>query len=34
LASIQKAKNIIGYDPQYSLQDGLRESIKWYQNNL
>ncbi len=34
LASIQKAKNLIGYDPQYSLQDGLRESIKWYEDNL
>ncbi|QJP34901.1 SDR family oxidoreductase [Nonlabens sp. Ci31] len=34
LASIQKAKDVIGYDPQYSLQDGLKESIKWYQDNL
>lgn len=34
LASIQKAKEVIGYDPQYSLKQGLRESIKWYQDNL
>jgi UDP-N-acetylglucosamine 4-epimerase len=34
LASIQKAKEVIDYDPKYSLQDGLRESIKWYQDNL
>jgi len=34
LASIEKAKKILGYNPKYSLQDGLREAVKWYWNNL
>ena len=33
-ASIDKAKNRLGYNPQYSLQKGLKESVKWYWNNL
>jgi UDP-N-acetylglucosamine/UDP-N-acetylgalactosamine 4-epimerase len=34
LASIDKAKLLLGYDPQFSLQTGLKESIKWYWENL
>lgn len=34
LASIEKAKTILGYDPKYSLQDGLKEAISWYWNSL
>lgn len=34
LASIDKAKNLLGYTPQYSLRDGLREAVKWYWYNL
>lgn len=34
LASIDKAKNLLGYDPQYSMQNGLREAVKWYWENL
>ena len=34
LASIDKAKNILGYNPKYSLQDGLKEAVNWYWNNL
>ena len=34
LASIDKAKTILGYDPKYSLQDGLKETVSWYWNNL
>lgn len=34
LASIDKAKNLLGYSPQYSLRDGLREAVKWYWYNL
>jgi UDP-N-acetylglucosamine 4-epimerase len=34
LASIDKAKELLGYDPKYSLQEGLREAVKWYWNNL
>lgn len=34
LASIEKARRLLGYDPQYSIRDGLKESTKWYLNNL
>jgi UDP-N-acetylglucosamine 4-epimerase len=34
LASIEKAKKILGYNPKYSLQDGLKEAVEWYWNNL
>lgn len=34
LASIEKAKNMLDYNPQFSLRDGLKEAVKWYWNNL
>lgn len=34
LASIEKAKNLLGYKPKYSLQEGLQEAVSWYWNNL
>ena len=34
LASIDKAKNLLGYNPKYSLQEGLKEAVSWYWNNL
>lgn len=34
LASIDKARNLLGYDPQYNLKAGLREAVKWYWENL
>ncbi|WP_348799435.1 SDR family oxidoreductase [Flavobacterium adhaerens] len=34
LASIEKAKSILGYNPKFSLQEGLKEAIDWYWNNL
>ena len=34
LASIDKAKTMMGYDPQFSLQEGLKEAIDWYWENL
>jgi UDP-N-acetylglucosamine 4-epimerase len=34
LASIEKAKRLLGYDPKYSLKSGLKEAIKWYWENL
>lgn len=34
LASIEKAKKMLGYNPKYSLQDGLKEVVGWYWNNL
>lgn len=34
LASIDKAKSLLGYNPKYSLQEGLKEAVNWYWNNL
>ncbi|WPO79536.1 SDR family oxidoreductase [Flavobacterium sp. KACC 22761] len=34
LASIEKAKNMLGYNPKYSLEQGLKEAVNWYWNNL
>jgi len=34
LASIDKAKNLLGYQPTHTLQLGLKESVKWYWENL
>jgi len=34
LASVDKAKKLLNYQPQYSLQDGLKEAVKWYWENL
>ncbi|MDR6846392.1 SDR family oxidoreductase [Flavobacterium granuli] len=34
LASIDKAKKLLGYKPQFSIQDGLKEAVAWYYNNL
>lgn len=34
LANIDKAKALLGYDPQFSLKDGLKEAVKWYITNL
>lgn len=34
LASIEKGKKILGYSPQFSLQQGLDEAVKWYWENL
>ena len=33
-ASIDKAKENLNYNPQFSLQQGLKESVKWYWENL
>ena len=34
LACIDKAKNLLGYQPKYSMKDGLKEATKWYWENL
>lgn len=34
LASIDKAKKLLGYRPQYNLERGMKEAIKWYWDNL
>ena len=33
-ASIDKAKELLNYNPQFSLQQGLKEAVKWYWENL
>jgi UDP-N-acetylglucosamine 4-epimerase len=34
LASIDKAKKQLHYNPQFSFQNGLKEAVKWYWENL
>jgi len=34
LASIDKAKRLLSYAPQFSMQEGLKEAVAWYWNNL
>lgn len=33
-ANIQKAKDLLGYDPDYDFARGLNEAIAWYKENL
>lgn len=33
-ASIEKAGRLLGYKPEYNVQQGLQEVIKWYMKNL
>ena len=33
-ASVDKAKENLNYNPQFSLQQGLKEAVKWYWENL
>lgn len=33
-ADISKAKNILGYDPEYDVDRGLEKAIEWYKGNL
>lgn len=34
LASIEKAKQFLGYNPSHNLAQGLKEAVKWYWENL
>lgn len=34
LASIEKARELLNYNPKFSLQSGLKEAITWYWKNL
>ena len=34
LACIDKAKNLLGYTPQFSMEAGLREAVKWYWEHI
>jgi UDP-N-acetylglucosamine 4-epimerase len=33
-ASIEKAKTILGYQPEFNLEQGLKIAVEWYWNNL
>ena len=33
LADISKAKNLLGYSPSVSVQEGLKTTFEWYKNN-
>jgi UDP-N-acetylglucosamine 4-epimerase len=34
LASIDKAKNNLGYNPKFSIESGIKEAVSWYFHNL
>ena len=34
LASVDKAKELLHYDPQFDIKTGLKEAVKWYWENL
>ncbi len=34
LASVDKAKNLLGYAPEFDIKSGLKEAVKWYWENL
>ena len=34
LASVKKAKNLLGYKPTHGIDNGLNEAVKWYWENL
>ncbi|KGO89371.1 SDR family oxidoreductase [Flavobacterium suncheonense] len=34
LASVDKAKELLHYNPQFSISQGLKEAVKWYWENL
>lgn len=34
LASITKARKLLGYNPEFNFKDGLKETVEWYWNNL
>jgi len=34
LASIDKARRLLGYAPKFSMQEGLKQAVEWYWTNL
>ena len=34
LASIEKARQLLGYEPTHVIREGLKEAVKWYWDNL
>jgi len=33
-ASVEKAKQMLGYSPTHTVREGMREAIRWYMSNL
>jgi len=33
LASIEKARRLLGYEPQFSVKNGLEKALQWYWEN-
>lgn len=34
LASVDKARRLLGYAPEFSMKEGLKAAVEWYWNNL
>lgn len=34
LACVDKARQLLGYNPRYNMQQGLKEAVEWYWNNI
>ena len=34
LASVEKAKKLLNYNPKYNIKDGIKEAVDWYWKNL
>ncbi len=34
LASVEKAKRLLNYNPKFDIQKGLQEAVSWYWDNL
>jgi len=34
MADIEKGRSLLGYEPSHSINEGMRESIRWYCDNL
>jgi UDP-N-acetylglucosamine 4-epimerase len=34
LASVNKAKKLLEYNPKFNMKEGLKDAVKWYWNNL
>lgn len=34
LADISKAKNLLGYNPEFSMEEGLNQTYNWFKSNL
>jgi UDP-N-acetylglucosamine 4-epimerase len=34
LASVDKARSLLGYNPEFDIKKGLQQAVKWYWENL